>query len=77
MATYVIWEILMYFYNLILSAIKKNLLVGVTAHVKNSWELPCLLKFGQLARMVVWVTSMHFRREAKLAEPFSRREYRC
>ena len=23
-------------------------------------------KFGQLARMVVWVTSMHFRRVAKL-----------
>ena len=54
-----------------------NLLVGVTAHVKNSWELPCLLKFGQLARMVVWVTRMYFRREAKLAEPFSRRECPC
>ena len=42
--------------------------------MENSWGLPCLLKFGQLARMVVWVTSIHFRREAKLAEPFSRRE---
>ena len=39
-------------------------IVGVNTHVKNSWELPCLLKFGQLAGMVVWVTSMHFRRVA-------------
>ena len=40
---------------------------GVTVHVKNSWALPCLLKFGQLTRMVVLVTRMHFRKEAKLA----------
>ena len=44
-----------------------NSLVGVNARVKNSWELPYLLEFGQLARMVVWVASIHFRREAKLA----------
>ena len=41
--------------------------VGVNAHVENSWELPCLLKFGQLTRMFVWVTSLHFRKKAKLA----------
>ena len=41
-------------------------IVGVNSCVKNCWELPCLLKFGQLARMVVWVTSMHSRRVAKL-----------
>ena len=66
MANYVILKIVMFF---IISRVrvKMNLSVGGTVHVKDSWALPCLLKFGQLTRMFVQITRMHFRKEAKLA----------